>query len=218
MKVRLNFATAPLENHRRFVFGAVVIGGLALGALALLGVQAWQGWSANRALREDVARLEQQMRAYRQQRSELEKFFKQQETRELLNRAAFLNSLIEQRSFPWTKVFSDLERRLPEGVRVLTIAPQMRDGRVEMKLVVGAASDRGKLEFLKTLEQAPEFSRLHVVGESRPREGGTGDVVVLEIAALYDAAAVTKEPETPASGAGKPASRPPAKQARVIQP
>jgi Tfp pilus assembly protein PilN len=213
MKVRLNLASSPLENNRRFIFGAALVGVFAVSAFVLLSVSAWRGWSANQALREDVSRLEQQMREYRRQRSELEKFFKLPETRELMNRAAFLNALIEQRSFPWTKVFSDLERRLPEGVRVVTVAPQMREGRVEVRMVIGASSDRGKLEFLKTLEAAPEFSRLQVLGETRPREGGAADAVVLELSALYDAGVAARAPAPPGGKAGKAASATPSKQA-----
>jgi Tfp pilus assembly protein PilN len=216
MKVRLNLATAPLENHRRFVLSVGIIGVLALAALVLLGQNALSGWSANRTLRQEVSDLEKQMREYGEKRGELDAFFKEPSTREILNRAAFLNALIEQRSFPWTRVFSDLERRLPEGVRVLNIAPQMRDGRVEVKLTIGAATDRGKLEFLKTLESAPEFSRLQVLGESRPHEGGAADAVVVELAMLYDASVVTKEKGGASGDAPKKSGG--AKQARVIRP
>ena len=38
MKVRLNLATAPLENQRRFVLGAGLTGGLALVLLGMLSV------------------------------------------------------------------------------------------------------------------------------------------------------------------------------------
>jgi Tfp pilus assembly protein PilN len=189
MKVRLNLASTPLENHRQFAIGVTLVGMLAISAFVLLGMNALYGWRANRALRQEISQLEQELKRNRELRRELESFFKQPETREIVNRGAFLNGLIEQRSFPWTKIFSDLERMLPEGVRVVSIAPQMQDGRVEVKLTIGASTDSSKIEFLKTLEAAPEFTHMRVGGESRPRDAGGGDVVVLELTVLYDSGA-----------------------------
>lgn len=214
MNVRLNLATKPFENHRPFFLGAGLAGFIAVLLFAVVGWNVWQSWKSNRDLRAEIAQLSDSMRTYRDQRRELEDFFKQPGSKVLMDRAAFLNGLIQQRSFPWTRIFSDLERRLPEGVRVVTIAPQMRDGRVHLKLVVGATTDEAKLKLLRALEQAPEFSSLQVVSESRGRDQ---DAVQLELAALYAAEipALPVETERPAgpASARKPAdvapSRPP---------
>jgi len=187
MKVRLNLATSPLENNRRFILGAVLAGTIALVALALLSWDTYRGWRANRELRAELSLRESEIREFREQRRELEAFFKSPETRMVMERAAFLNALIGQRSFPWTRIFMDLERRLPEGVRVVSISPRMEEGRVELKLVVGATSDETKLKFLKTLEASREFSRIQVVTETRPERAGETDRVVLELVAWYAA-------------------------------
>jgi Tfp pilus assembly protein PilN len=202
MKLRLNLASNPLENNRRFLFGATLVGALAGFAFLLLSAAAVRNWSNNRALRAEVSDLEQKMRDFRGQRRELDDFFRRPETRKLMDRAAFLNSLIEQRSFPWTRIFSDLERRLPDGVRVLAISPFMREGRVHLRLIVGARSDEAKLKFLATLEDSPEFSSLQVVSDGRGRSGEP-DEVVLEMAAVYAA----ELPPLDESDAGKKRER-----------
>ncbi len=79
----------------------------------------------------------------------------------------------------------DLERSLPEGVRVVSIAPKMTEGRVEVKLVVGALSDESKLKFLRALEASKEFSRIQVLAETRPTRAGEADRVYLELTAWY---------------------------------
>lgn len=188
MKLQLNLATAPLENNRPLIFSAAVVGVLGLAALAVLSVETYTSLRDTRERRDDFSRLQREIRDFHRERRELEEFFRHPDTRRLMDRAAFLNGLIEQRGFAWTQVFQDLERRLPNGVRVISIAPRMEAGRVQVKLIVGAASDERKIEFLDILVRAPEFSRVQVLGETR--HGGPSnqpDRVVLELVAWYGA-------------------------------
>lgn len=185
MKVRLNLATSPLENHRRFVFGACVAGLVALSLFALLARQTYRDWRESSDIRARAGALQSQMRELRDDRARLEKVFKDPETSRTLDRAAFLNALIIQRSFPWTQIFTDLEQILPEGVRVISIAPQMKDGRVQVKMTVGALSDEAKLDFLRTLEGAKQFTGVQVLSESQATRTDQADRVVLELVTWY---------------------------------
>ncbi len=113
---------------------------------------------------------------------------KNPKTVEVMNRAQFLNNLIEQRTFPWTRMFADLERILPPGVRVVSIAPQMdKKGRVKVVLVVGAANDEQKMKFLTSMVSSRAFSNVQVTQESRPENVATGssDAVMLALEAHY---------------------------------
>ena len=65
-------------------------------------------------------------RALQHQRQRLSTFFENADNVKRRQRAAYLNSLIQQRAFPWIKIFMDLERILPEGVRVVSIEPSWR--------------------------------------------------------------------------------------------
>jgi Tfp pilus assembly protein PilN len=156
--------------------------------LVLFGGLVWKvagDWQASSQRRVEVARLEKEMAEDRVQRAQLEAFFSGPGTRRITERAAFLNNLIDQRSFPWTQLFVDLERRLPGGVRILTLAPKLAGDHVEVKMTVGALSDKTKLEFLKALETAPEFSGLELLSEARSNRAGEPDVVLLDLAANY---------------------------------
>jgi Tfp pilus assembly protein PilN len=136
-------------------------------------------------LRELVAQSESKIRDLDRRQQQLGAFFKSPQTIEDMQRAAFLNSLIEQRSFPWTKIFMDLEQTLPQGVRVVSIAPRMENGKVEVRLVVGAMTDEGKLKFLKALEGSTVFSGVQVRQEARRDQPGSTDRVLLELVAWY---------------------------------
>ena len=185
MKVRLNLATSPLESNRRFVVGASAIGFFAVLGLLLLSWNTFSVWRADKVFRTRQATLESQIASLQQQRQNLAAFFDQPETVKRRQRAAYLNALIQQRAFPWIKIFMDLERILPEGVRVVSIEPKLSGDTVQLHFVVGSLTDEGKLKFLKTLETSPEFSNIKLLNESNATRPDQGDRVLLDLQAQY---------------------------------
>ena len=185
MKVRLNLATSPLESNRRFAVGASAIGFFAVLGFLLLSWNAFSVWRADKVFRTRQAALENQIATLQQQRQNLASFFDQPETVKRRQRAAYLNALIQQRAFPWIKIFMDLESILPEGVRVVSIEPKLSGDNVQLRFVVGALTDEGKLKFLKTLETSPEFSHIQLLNESNAARPDQGDRVVLDLQAQY---------------------------------
>ncbi len=186
MKVRLNLSTSPLESNRRFTLGATVLGVIAVLALALLSERAYSIWSSDRTYRARESALETQVSKLEQQRNNLASFFEDTENVKRRQRAAYLNSLIQQRAFPWIKIFMDLERILPEGAHVVSIEPKLVGDNVHLKFLVGATSDESKLKFLRALETSAQFSNLQLLTETRPtRPDLQADHVMLELEAQY---------------------------------
>jgi type IV pilus assembly protein PilN len=185
MKVRLNLSTSPLESNRRFALGAGVIGTIAVVALLVLSYRTYSVWRSDKALRARQDGLELQIAKLQQQRQGLSAFFENPETVQRRQRAAYLNSLIQQRAFPWIKIFMDLERILPEGVRVVSIEPKLEGDTLKLTFLVGALSDESKLKFLKALEKSPEFSHIELLSESRPTRAEQFDRVMLSLQAQY---------------------------------
>jgi type IV pilus assembly protein PilN len=185
MKVRLNLSTSPLESNRRFALVASVIGTIAVVALLVLSYRTYSVWQSDKVLRARQDALEIQIARLEQQRQGLSEFFENPATVQRRQRAAYLNSLIQQRAFPWIKIFMDLERILPEGVRVVSIEPKLSADTVQLTFLVGAMSDESKLKFLKALESSPEFSHIELLSESRPARTDQLDRVVLSLQAQY---------------------------------
>jgi len=168
MRVRLNLATKPLESHRRFLAGS---GLAAFVAVVLLVYLTWHVYSVRSAATEvriRTASMTKELGQYEAQRQDLVEFFNRKDIASLKARADFLNGIIDARSFNWTKMFMDLERILPAGVRVISIEPKQYAGHAELKLTVGATSDEAKLKFLHALEQSKEFSEVIEVREYTP--------------------------------------------------
>lgn len=187
MRVRLNLATVPLESNRRFVVFSSVVGIFGLMAMGMLSWNAYRVRRSNTAIRAEQAQMESDMQALRRRRTDLETFFNRPETIQRRELSAFLNGLIAQRAFPWTQIFMDLERNLPDGVRVVSIEPRLEADHLELKLTIGAKTDDGKLKFLKALEDSREFSEIQVLGEARASKPGESDQVVMALNARYSA-------------------------------
>lgn len=185
MKLRLNLATGPQANNRPFLVGAVVAGVLAFVVLLLLCHSAFTSWGARRDLRAEVAAWESQIRVDQARHDELESYFRQPNAQNVIDRSAFLNSLIAERSFPWTQILTDLGHSLPPGVRVISISPRLDNGRAQVTLQVGAASDEGKLQFLEAIENSRAFSGLVVKSEHHADQESSPDKVVLNLTVWY---------------------------------
>jgi Tfp pilus assembly protein PilN len=187
MRIRLNLATSPLENDHRFVFGAAIIA--TIGVVALIGLS-WKAYSvrrADQARRAEVAEIQNEVNALNQRRQSLESFFNNANVLEVRDRSAFLNGLIQERSFPWTRIFMDFEAILPEGVRIVNINPRLVAGHIELHMNVGAVSDEAKLKFLRALEKSKSFSHIALSSETRPQRANDQDRVYLDLIAWYAA-------------------------------
>jgi type IV pilus assembly protein PilN len=185
MRVRLNLATKPLETHRKFIAGSGLLGFVAAIVFLTLGWHVYQARKANAEMRAKSAGIVKQVAEFEQQRAALERFFNLDENRHLHDRAAFINNLIDARSFNWTLMFMDLEKVLPAGVRVVSIEPKQEKGRIEVKFIIGAVSDEAKLKFLKALEDSKTFTHVELVGEHHPSGGTSTDQIVVELSAEY---------------------------------
>jgi len=185
MKLQLNLATSPQPNNRPFVVYSALLGTLGVIALAILSLASYRSWRANRDLHADMARLSDSIEQDQRLQQSLAAEFRGSSDQQILGRSAFLNSLIDERTFPWTKLFSDLEQTLPPGVRVVSISPKLENGRAEITLEVGSLTDEGKIQFLEAIEKSKVFSGLVVKGEQHPILPTTSDRVVTSLTVWY---------------------------------
>lgn len=186
MKLRLNVATAPHGNNRPFIAGAVLVGALALVALVVLARETYVSRAANVELRSDTARLQTEIRTEQARHQQLQDFFNTKPVQQTLSRAQFLNSLITERSFPWTKIFMDLEKTLPPGVHVVSIVPKLVNGRADVSMVIGATSEDSKLQFLEAIEKSKNFSDVTVDDERISEAPGDPDRVTVRLDFSYE--------------------------------
>ena len=186
MKVRLNLSTAPQENRRPFLAAAVLIAVIGVIALVLLVWAGFSSWQSNRQVRARMTALQDEIRQSTAEQNQLAAYFRTSGARDIMDRANFLNSLIDERSFPWTDIFESLEKTLPDGVRVVSISPKLVNGRAELTLTVGAVNDQQKVSFLRAMETSKSFSNLEIMSEKHNAQGDPLDQVVLELNVDYE--------------------------------
>ena len=187
MEVRLNIATKPLESHRRFLAGASLSAFVAAVVFVGLG---WHVYSVRKAATEVIARsskISEERSEYEARRRELERYFSQKSIKDIKARADYINGIIAVRSFNWTKMFMDLERLLPGGVRIISVEPKQDSGHVELTLTFGAASDDVKLQFIHALETSKQFSEVQIRDDRHPTNvgGPINDQSVVQLSTYY---------------------------------
>jgi Tfp pilus assembly protein PilN len=190
MNLRLNLATAPQANNRPFVAASVLSGAVALIALIVLAHAAYSEWQSQRVLRAQIGSLQQQIRASDIQQQQLAAYFRGTAAKRTLQRSEFLNSLIDERSFPWTRIFTDLEQTLPPGVRVISISPKLDKGRAEVTLQVAAQTGASEVQFLKAMETSKVFSGLVVKDIKQPQSSNSNgsnaqDAFLIDLTVWY---------------------------------
>jgi Tfp pilus assembly protein PilN len=187
MNVGLNLATKPLVSHRRFLVGSALLG--ILGGLLFLYL-GWHFYSlrqADAAFRAQEGKIQQEMARLQEQRNELQRFYAKEENHNLQDRAKFIGTVIEARSFNWTKMFMDLEHALPAGVHVIRIEPKLENGSATVKFVVAGATQESKVKLLRAFEDSRSFAHVQLTMEGVPKQNVTagGDVFVVEFSAVY---------------------------------
>jgi hypothetical protein len=185
MRLELNLSTSPQPNNRPFIAAVSLLGTIGVLALAVLSFAAYRSWRANRELRADMARWEDSILVDQQRQRELAAEFRAPSAQQIFDRSAFLNSLIDERSFPWTKIFMDLEQTLPPGVRVVSISPKLVNGRAEVSLEIGSTTDEGKIQFLEAIEKSKAFSGMQVDKERRSELPTEPDKILLTLTVWY---------------------------------
>jgi type IV pilus assembly protein PilN len=188
MRLPINLSTDPLETHRRFL--TMAYAGIVTTAILLLGLS-WQVIAHSRAQSAYHKQMDASLReitGLEQQRAQLEHFFAKTENTRLHDRAAFVNSIIDARSFNWTRMFLDLERVMPNGVRVLSIEPKQVNGHAAVKLTVGADSEDAERGLLQALEKSDAFSHVELSSVHAPTQANGGDQVIVELTMEYSRA------------------------------
>lgn len=185
MRFDINLASQPYEDARAFYLrwgGALAL--VAVLTLALVGFAVYK-WRGTRESAGKSSELRQQITRLERERAENQTILNRPENRSTRERSQFINGLIVRKSFSWTQVFSDLEKAMPARVHLLSITPELKEGRqIEIKMRVAGDSRDKALDLARRLEQSRRFRDAQVTGETANVQSGD-DKVQMEISAFY---------------------------------
>lgn len=169
MRIDINLASQKYQDAREFYIRwgvALVLVAVITAGLAFL---AWSDYKITtrdtrhiRELREKIARLDEQ-------KAQAEAVLNRPENQDVRDQSQFWNDVIDQKSFSWTQLFSDLEKIMPARAYVVSAQPAItQDRRLQLKLVfMGEKFDDGN-ELLSKMEHSERF-RLPELNGTMPR-------------------------------------------------
>jgi Tfp pilus assembly protein PilN len=183
-----NLATRPLRNERlpAVLMTLALIGLLALSvkhALVLRGLLP----SRTAVVEGEVRGLDGELRELRAEAQSLPR-----PTPEVLKLSEWqaLRGLVDRRAFSWTRLLSRLEDVLPSGVKLASVAPKMKDGRITVEIGAVGRTITDGFGVMKVLEATPDFED---VVPSSVGQAQSGDDSEIHYTMKYTPAA----PETP---------------------
>jgi Tfp pilus assembly protein PilN len=191
----LNLARDPFVNLKPLRRAASLLVLVALSLAALNGYLYWKhftGQGERRVRSQEVAR---EIAAEQELIAGLEAELAGMRIEELNRRADFVNWLIEQRRFPWSRLFDRMTDVLPGAVRLSSLTPRFVVGRSgsrgggrkansdEVTLGLRGSARNGEvlLTFVDNLFAHPAFHSPDLGGENRD-EGG---LIRFNLSAMY---------------------------------
>lgn len=158
MRIGVNLAREPFRNDRPMLVAAAAMAILLSGTLILLLGLIIADRKEARETRVALEKVQRQLGRTRQEQTKIDASMRQQGNTEVLDRSLFLNALIYRKAISWTRIFGDLEKVMPERVRVVTIRPQVNArNHITLDMTVAAESPEPLLGLIAKLETSDVF-------------------------------------------------------------
>jgi Tfp pilus assembly protein PilN len=173
----LNLSTRPFKPYRAANFGLLVL------LLALIAVSAGQVLSYQQySSLADVSRqVEQEVRMSNDElTTEVQKLNAKMASGNAtakLSEVELLNRLLVRKSFSWTTVFANLERVMPDDVRLLSLAPFVDEkGQIGLSMAIRGRTLSDATAFLRTLEDSDIFTDVSLAIQEKKDLNPSGEV------------------------------------------
>jgi type IV pilus assembly protein PilN len=158
MKIPINLASQPFRRDRAVLAASVAVSLILVGTLGGLVAMIMADRAQLADVRNDVDRLNRQIRAATADQGRLDAVLRKPENAEVLERSVFLNALLYRKGISWTRIFADLEKTVPYNVKVLAIRPSVNSqNQVLLDMTVGADSPEPVIQLYRALEESPLF-------------------------------------------------------------
>jgi hypothetical protein len=159
MKIPVNLASQPFRRDRALLAASIGVCVLLTGTLGVLITLVMADRRELADVRHDISRLNTQVRRVTTEHSQMEAVLRKPENAQVLELSVFINGLLARKSISWTRIFADLEKKVPYNVKIIQIRPLVSpQERVSLDMTVASESPVPMIELLKSLQDAP-FSR-----------------------------------------------------------
>ena len=175
MKIAVNLASRPYEDEGMFYrqWGtALILAALFTAFMVFISIRHYQNsqseWENTRQAQGKLAELKKESVMAQQ-------VLALPENRGTRDQSQFLNSAILRKSFSWTKLMEDMEKVMPAGLRVTSIAPVVdQRNRLTLKVEVEGENRDTAVELLRNMEKSPHFRSPQLSSETHTPKAGEG--------------------------------------------
>jgi type IV pilus assembly protein PilN len=171
LKIAINLASQPFRRDRAMIMAS---GAVAMVLVLTLGVLIWLARMDNvqlAGLRQEIAGLNQKLRAASAEDQRLEGVMRQPQNATVLGRSVFINDLIAHKSISWSRLFTDLEKTVPYNVKVMQLHPTVNSrNQVMLDMQVGSEKPEALDDLLKAFERSPIFGPVYFRSSQAPTQ------------------------------------------------
>ena len=168
MRIGVNLASRPYQDEGQF-YGrwgtALLLAALFTALVIAISVRHYsnsqQSWASAREAQRKLAQL-------KTEQAQAEQILAEPQNRGTRDESQFLNAAILRKSFSWTRLMEDLEKVMPSGVKVVSIAPVVdQRNRFILKLELQGETRDGAIELLRNMEKSQHFRSSRLTEEAR---------------------------------------------------
>jgi hypothetical protein len=185
MKISLNLSYAESLRDRyalAWAIPAMIVG--LVGAL-VLGVYTLRESRELREVRQQAAEVERRGNAVRLEETSLRRELDNPQHRELLSKARFVNSLIDQKHLSLTGLAARLTEFMPENARLTALELASKEGDYTLRMMMTAKSEEAVEAFLGNLKDAPDFKGASITNDGFQEETANPAEVHISCTARY---------------------------------
>lgn len=169
--LHVNLASRPYSDTRTFWLAVLLLGVITL-LLTLNNVWTAADYLSNtQNVRADITKLEAEIGRVRAETAREQQKIEAIDHAELNRRITYVNSQIAERAFSWSGLLSDLERVMPDEVRLLQLNPSVTEGRVTLTLILQSKTQEGIIRLLDRMLGDPSFARAFPRSEQVGEDG-----------------------------------------------
>jgi hypothetical protein len=189
MRIGINLASRPYQDEGRFyqLWGAAVTITILLTAFIVTmavrhHLNSLQEWGSARA-------AEAKLQDLHKEEAQAQQILSEPQNRGTRDRSQFLNVAILRKSFSWTRLMEDMEKVMPPGLRVVSIAPVIdQHNHFILRVEVQGEKRESAIELLRNMEKSQHFRQSELAAETRTDTKGGQPGVRSEILTSYSPA------------------------------
>ena len=158
MRININLASQKFEDARQFYvrWGSALA--LVVVITAGLVLLSWYNFQGTASDRKRINELQQKIAKLDQERKQAEEVLNRPENRDVRDQSRFWNDVIDQKSFSWTQLLSDLEKIMPARAYVRTVQPTLtQDKRLQLKLMIAGEQRDDVNDLVSKMERSERF-------------------------------------------------------------